>query len=578
MSRSTRAWLGLAASVACAGSGRAGAAEPPMELIAAGFFGTAEDDDVQGACAAPDGTLYLAGNAGAPLRDLPGGVPTKTFGDAMAEPKCGGGFVLRLSADARKILDCVQFAPGIAIVTTVQANDQGVYVGGYASEGLEPLLQDRGGAIAKYPLAEQIRLIREGKIVEANAFWEKVKVTEGGEIVEKKALKKEDPLANRPGLGRSGAPFVMRFSHDLRTLNGGTYLEGWQQIWDKHRQIGRTKEKKAVMMPVEHFFQPTLLALLKSGDVVVCHDGGYFRLLTDKDREGAAGNLEQLHRLAFYDVCDYLSLLSPDLTRRAYRKEIYTPATDLETAKRLKDGWPYPHYSNPRTLRMRLDKEEKLTLCGWSASATSREPWWSPYIWELNPRDGSLIRKIRETDPMSGGDNRMGGAVADAAIGSIAIEDDGHLVYGRYSDGGFSGVIHFSGSIRRVDLKTLQEPESVKTMPCVWTVDLAALPRKHLLALGRCNGKVDWTEDAWRKGDPDENPEGWLRVYDPKLALRFSTALRGIVPYELVPIGRDRYLVVGQSFHDTAQVKDALFDKPRGKRDGYYLIAAWRGP
>ncbi|MGD0898573.1 MAG: hypothetical protein ABR915_12100 [Thermoguttaceae bacterium] len=44
-------------------------------------------------------------------------------------------------------------------------------------------------------------------------------------------------------------------------------------------------KKKGIMVPTEYSWQPTHLALLHSGDVVVCHDGGYFHLLTDEDRK-----------------------------------------------------------------------------------------------------------------------------------------------------------------------------------------------------------------------------------------------------------------------------------------------------
>ena len=40
-------------------------------------------------------------------------------------------------------------------------------------------------------------------------------------------------------------------------------------------------------------------------------------------------------RLGFYDVCDHLSRLSPDMDQRAYTKRIYTPATNVAVAKRI---------------------------------------------------------------------------------------------------------------------------------------------------------------------------------------------------------------------------------------------------
>jgi hypothetical protein len=306
-----------------------------------------------------------------------------------------------------------------------------------------------------------------------------------------------------------------------------------------------------------------------------------------------------LRRLSFYDVCDYLSRLSPDLAQRVYRKEIYSPATDLETAKRIKDGWPFPHFSSPRTLGMRLDKEERIYLWGWSASATSREPWWSPYIWEMDSADGSLRRKVVETDPMSGGDNRMGGAVADVGLPAVTVEENGNLVFQRASDGGFSGVIHFSGSINRRDMKTQQSLGSVKTAPCAWSVDLETLPKGHVLALGRSNGSVQWTPDGWQQGETNENPQAWLRIYSPKLQNIFSTAIRGVVPFQIAPLSEKRFLIIGESrgklnktkanADGTVEVttednpgvaitKSALFEKPRGKSDGYFMLVEWKGP
>ena len=83
---------------------------------------------------------------------------------------------------------------------------------------------------------------------------------------------------------------MLRFSRDLQVLQCGTYLEGWQQVWDKVRVI--TTKPKFKSWPREFFWQPTGLGLLSSGDLVVCHDGGYFRLITDQERQEAKGDKE----------------------------------------------------------------------------------------------------------------------------------------------------------------------------------------------------------------------------------------------------------------------------------------------
>jgi len=61
------------------------AAEPPLRLLTASFWGTPEDDDIQGAAQAPDGTVYVVGNVGAAAKDLPGGV-TPPFAARSGSP------------------------------------------------------------------------------------------------------------------------------------------------------------------------------------------------------------------------------------------------------------------------------------------------------------------------------------------------------------------------------------------------------------------------------------------------------------------------------------------------------------
>lgn len=576
--------IGLALAMAVHAASAAAAAEPPLRLLTAGFWGTAEEDDIQGAAQAPDGTVYVVGNIGAAAKDLPGGVTPTLLGERVAEPKCGRGFVARFSGDLSRLLDYAELADGIAIFTTAQASEHGVYVSGYASDGLEPLLQGKPGLMTKYPLATEARLIKEGKILEATG------------------LKDKDPIADRPGLGRLGAPCVLRFTPDLKAMTAGTYLEGWQQVWDKYRS---KTIRPSSTFPPDYFWQPTSLGLLKSGDLVVCHDGGYFRLLTDKDRQTAGDNPDLLKRLAFYDCCDWVSRLSPDLSKRAWRQPIYTPAVDAETANRVKGGWSLPHYSSPRTHRMRLDRNENIYLCGWSASYTAKEPWWSPYVWRLSPADGKLVWKAYEYDPMSGADNRMNGTVADTAVAALAIDGDGNLLTSLFADGGntvigwspkaelgrrFEGqikgpglgikLVHWWGTIHRVNAETREGMGGARfagnnkgVAGPGWAVDLASMPGNEVLAVGRCNFEFPWTEDAWHRGDPEENPTGFVRVYSAEFDLVFSTALPGVIPFEIAPLADNRFLIVGQARNPTAPVAGALFNKSRGKADGFlYLV------
>jgi hypothetical protein len=346
----------------------------------------------------------------------------------------------------------------------------------------------------------------------------------------------------------------------------------------------------------EFFWQPTHLAPLRSGDLIVGHDGGYFRLPTDQDRELAAGDEKLAERLLFYDCCDHVSRLSPDLTQRVWHKTIYTPPVDPEVARRVKDGWPLPHYSSPRTHRLRLDKDERIFLCGWSASATSKEPWWSPYLYKLDPQTGNVVWKAYEYDPMSGGGNRMGGTVADTALLTVTPEDNGNLLVALLADGGNTvmgsspradgsrfeapirgqqftiKLVHWWGQVHRVDGTTRHGLGGARIGPWGWAVDLASLPGDQVLALGRCNGPFEVTDDAWSKDSPAENPIAFLRLYSADFELRFSTLLPGIVPFEIAKIGPRRYAITARAEQSGAPLKGASGDKSPAKTDGYLLI------
>lgn len=557
------------------------ATEPPLRLVTASLWGTAEEDDIQGAAQTPDGTVYLVGNVGGPMSQLPGGVKPRTLGADVAEPKCGRAFIARLSADCRRVLNYTELGAGIAIFTSVQVNENGVYVGGCASDGLEPLLSDKPSLLPKYPLATEARLIRKGKMLEANG------------------LKDKDPIAGRPGLGRLGAPCVLRFNADLSALTAGTYLEGWQQVWEKDRvKTIRPRE----IFPKEFFWQPTSIGLFKSGDVAVCHDGGYFRMLTEKDRALAGTNTSLLARLAFYDCADWVSRLSPDLSKRVWRQAIQTPQVNIEVARRVRD-WHLPHYGNPRTHRMRLDHEGNVFICGWSATHTAKEPWWSPYLWKLGGSTGKPVAKFYEYDPMSGPDNRINGTVSDTAVATVTFDADGNILTSLFADGGntvmgwspqavlgkkFEGrimndvgvkLVHWWGMIHRLNARTGEGIGDVRLASKgagaagpAWAVDLAALPDGSVLALGRCNLDFSWSTNAWHRASADENPVGFLRVYSREFHLRFSTALPGVVPFELVPLAGNRFLITGRAQTTNAPIKDALVESPRGKTDGFFCV------
>ena len=251
---------------------------------------------------------------------------------------------------------------------------------------------------------------------------------------------------------------------------------------------------------------------------------------------------------------------------------------------------------------MRMDRGENLWVCGWSASATSNEPWWSPFLWRLDPKTGKPTRRLYEYDPMSGGGNRMGGTVADTAVLSVAVEDDGDLLTCLVSDGGNTWMgrgprgnegkkmigpivgrglggspAHFWGQVHRLDGKTFDGVGGVRSGPWAWQIDAAGMPQGHFLALGRWNYRLPWTKDAWWTDSKTPNPNAFLRVVGPDYSTVFWTALPGVRPYELTPIGDGRYIVTGFATAATP-TKNSLVKKPIGGEDAYFAIVRWRKP
>ena len=123
-------------------------ADSSLTLERASFFGTSGDDDIQGACVAPDGTIYIVGNTGSAMKKVPGGVQATRLGGEFERPLCSHGFVAQLSPDGSRVVTYTEFGKGVVSLTTVSASAQGVYVAGYASAGLEQLLQDVPGLMS----------------------------------------------------------------------------------------------------------------------------------------------------------------------------------------------------------------------------------------------------------------------------------------------------------------------------------------------------------------------------------------------------------------------------------------------
>jgi hypothetical protein len=135
---------------------------------------------------------------------------------------------------------------------------------------------------------------------------------------------------------------------------------------------------------------------------------------------------------------------------------------------------------------------------------------------------------------------------------------------------------HFWGHAHRIDGKTMEGLGGAKSGPWGWTTDVAGLPEKHFLALGRYNAPLPWSANAWWIKGALDNPNAFLRVVAPDFNTVFWTALPGVRPYEVTPIGDGRYLVAGFAAKGTAPMKESLMPKAPGGEDAFFVILKWR--
>jgi hypothetical protein len=109
-------------------------------------------------------------------------------------------------------------------------------------------------------------------------------------------------------------------------------------------------------------------------------------------------------------------------------------------------------------------------------------------------------------------------------------------------------------------------------------VDAAGLPDGHFLALGRWNAPLPWTPNAWWTDGARPNPNAFLRVVGPDDNTVFWTAIPGMRPFELAPIGGDRFILVGFAADGTAPMKASLVPQAPGGEDAYFAVVKWRRP
>jgi hypothetical protein len=338
------------------------------------------------------------------------------------------------------------------------------------------------------------------------------------------------------------------------------------------------------MPTYEEEWTPVGLAAMPGGDVAVLHDGG-----------------APVHH---YYAPDYVSRLSPDLKKRSWRFDIFFPEIQpIDKIRRRREEfrqWKFPILGQIRTLRMRGDDRGNIYAGGWSVSMTSNEPWWCSFLFKIDAR-GKLVWKAYSHDPMGGGGNRMGGLVSDSAIRSMAIDDAGKLLVAGISDGGntilrqdprdyeksgpkfkrgyggMKGRVLYVGHLMRLDAKsrellagTMLGSYGDRGYEATWAVDVAGLPGRRILAVGRHNRNHKSTDDAWFDTPCDKGM--FVKVFDIEMEELFSTNVPDAIPYALARKG-SRCVVVGMTESSKTPVKQPLQAKLAGGFDAYVLVA-----
>lgn len=530
------------------------AADEPT-LVTATFLGSPGRDRIEGLAFAGDGTLLVAGSFGETI-------PGTLLGEPREASQYLTGFVARLDADGREILSLLQFAPGLCHPTSVvEAPDGSIYLAGYASPGMEPLLAPHSPLLGTVA-TRQKQLTRWAPSVHFN-----------------------DPRIDARRHDERGVPFVVRLNAGLSQITAGTFLEGWQSVWHVPRPLG------------EDQWQPVELVALPGGDVLVAHDGG---IIADH------GDRRPDHR-DFYHMPDHVSRLSPDLRSRRWKLDIHTPPNDPEKVRRhLGFDWPHDTLGNTRIHRMRLAPDgETFDIVGWSPSETAKEPWWAPFAFRHRAEDGKRVQTLYTPSPMGGSDDRMHNLVSDSAVRSVHHLPGGDLLYAVKGDGGnsillrdprdfrdpspqgawdanmwgFAGRTLFWGGVARVDGSTgelrhglaLHGRDKRNRVTPFWPVDLAPLPGDHVAVATRHStgfrfGDTAWSTDAF----PAWSPGGSLLILSETLSHRFSTSLGDVQPFRIESSG-SRVALAGAARSDATLRKNC----PRGfsgPGDGFLLV------
>ncbi len=521
------------------------------EALWVSLLGSPGEDNVEEACFHSDGSILVAGNVAEAPKQM-GSAKVSVLGNPIEDPVYGQGMLSLLDPERGQVTRALAFAPGLFYATSVLATEDAVYLGGYGTEGMEVLARRHQGILQDSGLPGE------------------------RELSPTPFIHRHDPLFDQSRNGQ-GRPMVLRFSADLTQITGATFLEGWHHIWHVPRPLNEDRHS------------PVGLGLLANGDLAVVHDGGQMI-------PGAKGGKSK----GFYLAHDHLSRISPDLRTRRWHRLIRSPMVEPSRSQKLEGpSFQSPWMGSVRSLRLRVDREDRIYVMGWSCSQTMDEPWWSSFLIQFSPLDGREAWSGWTVDPTGGGGGRMNGLVSDSVIRSLAFDEQNRLLVATNSDGGntitrnppndysrdggpklqgdspwgLKGRTLFIGTVQRLNAERSERlggayllGRQERKATAAWPIDVSALSGERVMVLGRYTQGFP-QKQAW---NPSQGPGSFLRVYSPDFGLQFSTGLDGADLRQLTRKG-DLILVAG-STRNALPIGERPPAYQGGKGDGCVLL------
>lgn len=135
------------------------------------YFGGSGDDEFIAVRFAPDGTIIAAGNTSS---DGPVCGKSPTVLGNSGGTVSSTGFISRFSNDGRTLLNYMRFEWGLCEIDGIAVNSSGIYVTGFASASLAPLITNLGGISTSPPSSGKkpfvVRLSPDGQKLTAGTY------------------------------------------------------------------------------------------------------------------------------------------------------------------------------------------------------------------------------------------------------------------------------------------------------------------------------------------------------------------------------------------------------------------------